>query len=78
MRYALNDNEWRVIQPMLPQQAARRAACGRSPRSQRPAHRHEIRYKLAVNYRAFVKLASSRLWLRVYESTPWSVLNATS
>lgn len=26
--------------------------------------------KLAVNYLAFVKLASIRLWLRAYESTP--------
>ena len=26
--------------------------------------------KLAVNYLAFAKLASIRLWLRVYESTP--------
>jgi hypothetical protein len=28
--------------------------------------------KLAVNYLAFIKLASIRLWLRAYESTPWS------
>jgi transposase len=34
-----------------------------------PPHRH--RYdKLAVNYLAFIKLASIRLWLRAYESTP--------
>ncbi len=26
--------------------------------------------KLAANYLAFVKLASIRLWLRAYESTP--------
>jgi transposase len=26
--------------------------------------------KLAANYFAFVKLASIRVWLRVYESTP--------
>jgi len=26
--------------------------------------------KLAVNYLAFIKLASIRLWLRSYESTP--------
>jgi transposase len=26
--------------------------------------------KLAANYLAFIKLASIRLWLRVYESTP--------
>jgi transposase len=26
--------------------------------------------KLAANYLAFVKVASIRLWLRVYESTP--------
>src|SRR5438067_8495793 len=26
--------------------------------------------KLAVNYLAFIQLASIRLWLRVYESTP--------
>ena len=26
--------------------------------------------KLAVNYLAFVKVASIRLWLRAYESTP--------
>ena len=29
--------------------------------------------KLAVNYLAFVTLASIRLWPRVYESTPWCV-----
>jgi len=28
--------------------------------------------KLAANYLAFVKLASIRLWIRAYESTPWS------
>ena len=28
--------------------------------------------KLAANYLAFVKLASIRLWLRAYESTPWA------
>ena len=27
-------------------------------------------YKLAANYLAFIKLASIRLWIRVYESTP--------
>ena len=27
--------------------------------------------KLAANYLAFIKLASIRLWLRTYESTPW-------
>jgi hypothetical protein len=27
--------------------------------------------KLAVNYLAFVKLASIRIWLRAHESTPW-------
>ena len=27
--------------------------------------------KLAANYLAFVQLASIRLWLRAYESTPW-------
>jgi len=27
--------------------------------------------KLAANYLAFIQLASIRLWLRVYESTPW-------
>ena len=26
--------------------------------------------KLAANYLAFIKLASIRIWLRVYESTP--------
>jgi transposase len=26
--------------------------------------------KLAVNYLAFIKLASIRLWIRAYESTP--------
>jgi transposase len=26
--------------------------------------------KLAVNYLAFIKLASIRIWLRAYESTP--------
>ena len=26
--------------------------------------------KLAANYLAFIKLASIRLWLRTYESTP--------
>jgi transposase len=26
--------------------------------------------KFAANYLAFIKLASIRLWLRVYESTP--------
>jgi hypothetical protein len=26
--------------------------------------------KLAANYLAFIKLASIRLWLRVYESAP--------
>jgi hypothetical protein len=32
--------------------------------------------KLAANYLAFIKLASIRLWLRTYESTPKvSVLN---
>jgi transposase len=30
-----------------------------------------IRYnKLAINYLAFIKLASIRIWLRAYESTP--------
>jgi transposase-like protein len=28
--------------------------------------------KLAANYLAFNKLASIRLWLRNYESTPWA------
>jgi hypothetical protein len=28
--------------------------------------------KLAAQYLAFVQLASIRLWLRVYESTPYS------
>jgi hypothetical protein len=28
--------------------------------------------KLAANYLAFIKLASIGLWLRTYESTPWS------
>jgi hypothetical protein len=28
--------------------------------------------KLAATYLVFVQLASIRLWLRVYESTPWS------
>jgi len=27
--------------------------------------------KLAANYLAFVKLAAIRIWLRVYESTPY-------
>ena len=27
--------------------------------------------KLAANYLAFIKLASIRIWLRAYESTPW-------
>jgi hypothetical protein len=35
--------------------------------SRRVATRHD---KLAANYLAFVQLASIRLWLRVYESTP--------
>jgi transposase len=30
--------------------------------------------KLAANYLAFVQLASIRLWLRSYESTPWFLL----
>jgi transposase len=28
--------------------------------------------KLAANYLAFIKLASIRIWLRAYKSTPWS------
>jgi transposase len=33
--------------------------------------RFATRYdKLAANYLAFIKLASIRLWLRTYESTP--------
>jgi transposase len=28
--------------------------------------------KLAANYLAFIKLASIRIWLRAYESTPWA------
>jgi transposase len=32
---------------------------------------HATRYdKLAANYLAFIKLASIRIWLRVYEYTP--------
>jgi transposase len=32
---------------------------------------HPTRYdKLADNYLAFIKLASIRLWIRAYESTP--------
>jgi hypothetical protein len=32
---------------------------------------YRTRYdKLAVNYLAFIKLASIRVWLRAYESTP--------
>ena len=30
--------------------------------------------KLAAKYLAFIKLASIRLWIRTYESTPWSGL----
>jgi transposase len=28
--------------------------------------------QLAANYLAFIKLASIRIWLRAYESVPWS------
>jgi len=30
--------------------------------------------KLAANHLAFVKLASIRIWLRAYESTPWRII----
>jgi transposase len=32
--------------------------------------------KLAANDLAFVKLAAIRMWLRAYESTPWSIRGA--
>jgi transposase len=35
--------------------------------SRRIAKRYD---KLAANYLAFIKLASIRIWLRAYESTP--------
>ena len=31
--------------------------------------------KLAANYLAFIQLASIRLWLRVYECTPYDVMS---
>jgi transposase len=38
-----------------------------------PSRRIATRYdKFAANYLAFIKLASIRLWIPTYESTPWS------
>jgi transposase len=80
MRYGLCDHEWGIIKLMLPNKP--RGICF-SPYLYRPRNlierflnkikqcrRVATRYdKLAANYLAFVKLASIRLWLRVYEFT---------
>jgi transposase len=52
-RYDWTDFEWRVIEPLLPDQP-------------RGAPRVDDR---AANFLTMVKLASMRLWLRAYEST---------
>jgi transposase len=63
MRYELSDYEWSVIRPLLPSKP--RLCQGGRPR--RVATRYD---KLAANNLAFIKLASIRIWLRVYESAP--------
>jgi hypothetical protein len=45
--------------------------CWNGQCSWQPQRRVATRYdKLAANYLAFIKLASIRIWLRTYESTP--------
>ncbi len=45
--------------------------CGAVSDRIKQCRRIATRYdKLAANYLAFIKLASIRIWLRVYESTP--------
>ena len=84
MRYELTDSEWFAIRPMLPNKPRgiprvndRRVLNGifwvlrsGAPWRDLPSRRIATRYdKLAANYLAFVQLASTRLWLRVNEST---------
>ena len=64
MRYELSGCEWSVIRPMLPNKPTASIA------DDRRGHLATRCDKLAANYLAFIKLASIRLWLRVYESAP--------
>ena len=56
------------LQPLLFVQSYRKAAHAIDGHILMPvATRYD---KLAANYLAFIKLASIRLWIRAYESTP--------
>jgi transposase len=83
MRYELSDHGWVVIKPMLPGKPRgvpcvndRRASGTGSWRHWRPLtmlrfRRIATRYdKLAASYLAFIRLASIRIRLQAYESTP--------
>jgi transposase len=64
MRYELNDYEWSDLYRS-------RNLVERFFNKIKQCRRIATRYdKLAANYLASIKLASIRLWIRAYESTP--------
>ena len=68
-RYDLSEAEWRLIAPLLPNKprgVARVDDFCKLKHFRRVATRFD---KLARNFLAAVLLASTRLWLRTYEST---------
>lgn len=82
-RYDLTDLEWRVIEPLLPNEPRavprvddRRVLNGifwvlrsGAPWRDLPERYGPRTTKLAANFLAMVQLASMRLWLRAYGST---------
>jgi len=87
MRYELTDFEWAAIKPFppnkprgVPRAAGRQSVSVYRARNlverffnkikqyRRVATRYD---RLAADYLAFIKLASIRVWLRVYESASW-------
>jgi transposase len=70
MRYELTDFEWGAIRSFLPNKphgVPRVDDFNKIKQCRRVATRYD---KLAVNYLAFIKVPSIRIWLRANESTP--------